>query len=219
MCWNKDVSLKTFLFTSFALVTIFVAKHKPVQFESIFMYVFVMSFTFMQLCEYFIWVSIETRDDVLNKISSFFAWFLIRVMQPITALFLLPDKNVYLRSLLLPSYLISLVGTTLYKSIYNPIQFTTVVNENGHLEWVWNKLDGGENINVIMYGVCISTLILRFPIGFTFSFIALLFSVFRYKYTWGSNWCYLVNAIMIYYFIEVCYYYTCENKILNRNQA
>jgi hypothetical protein len=159
----------------------------------------------MQLCEYLIWVSIETRDDLLNKISSLFAWLLIRVAQPISALYLIPDKNIYLRSLLLPSYIVSLVGTTIYKSIFNPIQFKTVVNKNGHLEWIWNKLDGAEKINIIMYGACMSTLILRFPIGFLFSFAALLFSVFRYKYTWGSNWCYLVNAIMLYYFIEVCY--------------
>jgi hypothetical protein len=205
MCWNKDVSIQTFAFTSFVIILIFFAKHKPVQFESIYMYIFLLSVTFMQLCEYFIWISIETRDDALNKISSFFAWFLIRVVQPISALFLLPDKYIYLRSLLLPSYVISLVGTTIYKSIFNPIQFKTVVNKNGHLGWLWNKLDGGEIINLIMYWACMSTLFLGFPIGFVLSFIALLFSVFRYNYTWGSNWCYLVNAIMIYYFIEVCY--------------
>jgi len=205
MCWNKEVSLQTFVFTSVALVTIFCALRKPMQFENIFMYVFVLSFTLMQLCEYFIWVSIETRDNVLNKIASFAAWFLIRVMQPISALFLLPYKYIYLRSLLLPSYIISLIGTTLYKYLFNPIQCKTLVNKNGHLEWVWNKLKGYELINLFMYGACISTLVIRFPIGFAFSFIALLFSVFQYKYTWGSNWCYLVNAIMLYYFIEVCY--------------
>lgn len=205
MCWNKDVSLQTFLFTTVILIIIVVAEHKPIAFDNIFMYIFLISFTSMQLFEYFIWLSIETNNVILNKISSFGAWFLIRVLQPISALFLLPDKYTYLRTLLLPSYAISFIGTTIYKSIFNPIQFKTIVNKNGHLEWIWNKLDGVELINILMYWFCISTLFIPFPIGFILSIIALLFSVFRYKHTWGSNWCYLVNTIMLYYLIDIFY--------------
>ena len=56
------------------------------------MYIFLISFTSMQLFEYFIWVSIETNNAIINKLASFGAWFLIRILQPISALFLLPDK-------------------------------------------------------------------------------------------------------------------------------
>lgn len=205
MCWNKGVSLRTFLFTTFILILIVVAEHKSIAFDNIFMYIFLISFTSMQLFEYFIWVSIETNNEILNKLASFGAWFLIRVLQPISALFLLPDKYVYLREILLPIYTISFTGTTIYKSILNPIQFKTVVNKNGHLEWMWNKLDGYELNNIWMYWFCMTTLFIPFPITFLLSMIALLFSVLRYKYTWGSNWCYLVNAIMIYYLIDISY--------------
>lgn len=205
MCWNKDVSIHTFIFTTFILILIAVMKHKPMVFDNIFMYIFLISFTSMQLFEYFIWVSIETNNTILNKAASFGAWFLIRVLQPMSVLFLLPEKYTYLRTLLLPGYIISFIGTTIYKSIFNPIQFKTVINKNGHLEWIWNELDGCERINVLLYFLCISTLFIKFPIGFILSMIALSFSVFRYKYTWGSNWCYLVNTIMVYYLIDIFY--------------
>jgi hypothetical protein len=202
MCWNKDVSLNTFIFTSIVMVLIWSSKIKPESFSSIFMYLFVFSFSFMQLVEYFIWTSIETRDATMNKISSVFGWLLIRVVQPITALFLLPQSHVYLRNVLLPTYITSLVGTTAYKSMYNPIEFKTIVGKNGHLEWLWNDLKGFEINNVIMYFVCMATLFTRFPVGVIGAGLSLLFSIFYYKNTWGSNWCYLVNAIVLYLFVK-----------------
>jgi hypothetical protein len=205
MCWNKKVSINTFLFTSFILFIIWISKHKPYQFNNNYLYIFILSFTFMQLVEYFIWTSIETRNHRLNQISSFFGWTLIRIIQPISALLLLPDAYSDLRAFLLPAYIVSLVGTTIYKSLYNPIQFKTIVNKNGHLDWLWNKLSGYEIINVIMYFVCITTLFIRYPFGFTVSILLLLVNVFYYKNTWGSNWCYASNLVLLYYFLVWIY--------------
>jgi hypothetical protein len=156
----------------------------------------------MQLAEFFLWTSIETHNARMNRIASVAGWFLIRIAQPITALFLLPPSYAYIRSVLLPVYVASLAGTTIYKTMYNPIQFKTVVGKNGHLEWLWNDLQGFEKNNVFLYFVCIATLFLRFPIGVLGSLVLLLFSVFRYGNTWGSNWCYLVNGIVLYLFAE-----------------
>jgi hypothetical protein len=202
MCWNKDVSIKTFLFTTVIMGIIWSSQHKPSLYDSVFSYLFVFSFSLMQLVEYFIWTSIETRNAAMNQIASAFGWLLLRVAQPITALFMLPKSHVYLRNVLLPTYIASLVGTTAYKSMYNPIQFKTIVGKNGHLEWVWNDLQGFERTNVLIYFLCIATLFLRFPILVIGAGLSLLFSVFYYKNTWGSNWCYLVNAIVLYLFAE-----------------
>ena len=202
MCWNKDVSIKTFLFTTVIMGIIWSSNNKPSLYDSVFSYLFVFSFSLMQLVEYFIWTSIETRNAAMNQIASAFGWLLLRVAQPITALFMLPESHVYLRNVLLPTYIASLVGTTAYKSMYNPIQFKTIVGKNGHLEWVWNDLQGFERNNVLMYFLCIATLFLRFPILVIGAGLLLLFSIFYYKNTWGSNWCYLVNAIVLYLFAE-----------------
>lgn len=202
MCWNKDVSIKTFLFTTVIMGIIWSSHNKPSLYDSVFSYLFVFSFSLMQLVEYFIWTSIETRNAAMNQIASAFGWLLLRVAQPITALFMLPESHVYLRNVLLPTYIASLVGTTAYKSMYNPIQFKTIVGKNGHLEWVWNDLQGFERNNVLMYFLCIATLFLRFPILVIGAGLLLLFSIFYYKNTWGSNWCYLVNAIVLYLFAE-----------------
>lgn len=202
MCWNKDVSIKTFLFTTVIMGIIWSSHNKPSLYDSVFSYLFVFSFSLMQLVEYFIWTSIETHNHDMNQIASAFGWLLLRVAQPITALFMLPKSHVYLRNVLLPTYIASLVGTTAYKSMYNPIQFKTIVGKNGHLEWVWNDLQGFERNNVLMYFLCIATLFLRFPILVIGAGLLLLFSVFYYKNTWGSNWCYIVNAIVIYLFAE-----------------
>ena len=202
MCWSKEVSLNTFLFTTIVMAILWSSKHKSDLFRSVAVYLFIFSFSFMQLAEFFLWTSIETRNAWMNLIASIAGWFLIRVAQPIAALFLLPPAFAYLRSVLLPTYVASLVGTTIYKTVYNPIQFKTVVGENGHLEWLWNDLQGFEKNNVLLYFVCLATLFLRFPIGALGSLVLLLFSVFHYRNTWGSNWCYLVNGIVVYFFAE-----------------
>jgi hypothetical protein len=205
MCWNKNISINTFIFTLFVLFLIWNSKHKPSQFNNKLLYIFILSFSFMQLIEYFIWTSIETQNHKMNQISSFFGWTLIRIIQPISALFLLPDTYSDVRTFLLQAYTVSLIGTTIYKTLYNPIQFKTIVNKNGHLEWLWNKLNGYETINVIMYFVCITTLFIRYPFGFLVSILLLLFNVFYYKNTWESNWCYAINVIILYYFVEWIY--------------
>jgi len=202
MCWSKEVSSGTFLFTTIVMGILWSAKYKSELFHSVTVYLFVFSFSFMQLAEFFLWTSIETRNARMNQIASIAGWCLIRIAQPIAALLLLPPSYVYLRNVLLPTYIASLVSTTLYKSMYNPIQFKTIIGKNGHLEWLWNDLQGLEKNNVLLYFVCMATLFLRFPFGALGSLVLLLFSVFYYGNTWGSNWCYLVNVIVLYFFVE-----------------
>jgi hypothetical protein len=124
-------------------------------------------------------------------------------MQPLSALFLLPSSYSWIRSILLPGYIAVLLATTLYKTIYNPIVFKTIVNKNNHLEWLWNELNGVEKINIVFYGICMSTLLLRFPFGYLVALLAMFYSVYVFKKTWGSNWCFYVNAIMLYHLLNI----------------
>ena len=70
MCWNKDISLNTFLFSSFILVLIIYnntyTQYKINELDNIWMYLFFASFIFMQLIEYFIWRNIN--DPVYNNL-------------------------------------------------------------------------------------------------------------------------------------------------------
>ena len=124
-------------------------------------------------------------------------------MQPLSVLFLLPTSYLWLRNILLPAYIAVLLATTLYKTIYNPIIFKTIVNKNNHLEWLWNELNGVEIINIVFYWFCMSTLILSFPYGYLVALLAMIYSIYTFNKTWGSNWCYYVNAILLYYLINI----------------
>ena len=69
MCWNQYVSINTFIFSIFVLILIaFNNKYSPYkvkEFDSIFVYIFFISFISMQLIEFFIWRNLE--DKKLNK--------------------------------------------------------------------------------------------------------------------------------------------------------
>lgn len=70
MCWNKDVSLNTFLFSSFILILIIYnnkfTKYKIHELNNNFIYFFLFSFILIQLIEYFIWKNLN---------NSFYNWF------------------------------------------------------------------------------------------------------------------------------------------------
>ena len=206
MCWNKNVSMNTFIFTTFVLIFIYYnnryTQYKLEDFKNKFLYVFIISFTLMQLVEYFIWVSIEDGNKRLNFIASILGWILIRIAQPVSVLFLLPENYIWLRNLLMPGYITIFLLTTLYKTIYNPIEFKTIV-KNNHLDWLWNKLDGVEILNIVFYWLCMSTLLLSFPVGYMLALLGLVYSVYRFKTTWGSNWCFYVNAVLLYFLTKI----------------
>ena len=87
MCWNKDVSLNTFLFSGFVLLLIYYnntyTKYKVAEFDRIWVYVFFSSFILMQLIEYFVWKNIN--NAFYNSFYSVLAVLLI-LFQPIASL-------------------------------------------------------------------------------------------------------------------------------------
>ena len=62
MCWNKDISLNTFLFSSFILGLILYnnkyTRYKIKEFEDFWLVIFFMVFIIVQIVEYFVWINI-----------------------------------------------------------------------------------------------------------------------------------------------------------------
>ena len=209
MCWNKDVSLNTFLFSGFVLLLIIYnnayTKYKIAELD-IWVYVFFFSFIFMQLIEYFIWKNIN--NDYYNSFYSILAIFLV-LFQPIASLMMIPStyntmklNMVFLYSvLILPYSLYTLATTTINSS----------VSSMGHLKWNYFSKLGSYNIimgPIWMFFFFIGLFLSKFYFVFIFE-ILLVIAMLYYYYTDGtftSMWCWFANTTMLYYAIYLLIY-------------
>ena len=71
MCWNKQVSLQTFLI-SLGVCAVLIQRQKPydIVFASLLLF-----YSSIQLAEYFMWESLETHNVKLNKLATKFAYY------------------------------------------------------------------------------------------------------------------------------------------------
>ena len=213
MCWNEDISLNTFLFSSFVLLLIFYnntyTQYKIKYFDNVLIYLFFISFISMQLIEFFIWRNIDNK--FYNHIFSTIAAMVIFI-QPIITLMLIP--NISLRNNLLSAYSVLFIPYFTYKYITNNMR--SQVSNKGHLVWLFF------DTNMLLF--------FGWLFFFLFSFIytqdfyglifgVVLFVVSYYNYykdkTIGSMWCWGVNSIMIYHASYLLLYLPfCEKKKL-----
>jgi len=192
------------MFTAAVLLFIYYnntyTQYKLSEFKSGYLYLFILSFILIQLVEYFLWKSIHTNNKLMNYIFSILGWILIFILQPITALFVLPNKYNMLRNNLLWIYLLSFTVVSIIKSIYNPVRFVTTIAKNGHLFWNWFNLSGYENIIIILYFCCFATLYLSVPLfAALYAFITLIYCWFKSSMTVGTMWCWYSNLILLYF--------------------
>ena len=197
MCWNESVSLNTFLFSFFVLVLIIYnnsfTQYKIQELNDIWIYLFLASFIFMQLIEFFIWKNINNK--FYNNIFSICATLLL-IIQPITSIMIL--KNTQLRNLLLVSYLLLMFLCSKYNFFTKNIH--SVVSKNGHLRW--NFFESLPIFFMIWFFFFLFSFIYEKKyFGIIFALITLLISFINYKKenTYASMWCWSVNLIMIYY--------------------
>jgi hypothetical protein len=211
MCWNENVSLNTFLFTSAVLIFIFYnnyyTQYKIEEFKDFNLYLLFLSFTSIQLVEYFLWKSIKEKNKYTNKIFSIIGWILIRIIQPLCLILLIPDKYLSIKYLSFFIYFILLIIISIYKYFYNPVNFTTSVGKNNHLCWNWLDLNNFEYIIVILYFLLYISFFIKVPI---ITLIILGFFVYCYiKYyntlTWGSMWCWISNSVLLYFLIQILF--------------
>jgi hypothetical protein len=204
MCWNENVSLNTFLFSSFVLALIVYnnsfTKYKIHELNSTWMYLFIASFVLMQLIEFFIWKNINNK--FYNNIFSILATLLL-IIQPIVSIMIL--TNIQIRNLLLIFYLLLAVPFSIYKFSTNHVH--SVKSESGHLRW--NFLYSNPLIWIIwLFFFLFSFVYEKKWFGLIFGLTTLLIAFLNYKNdnTMWSMWCWSVNSIMIYYAIYLLLY-------------
>lgn len=209
MCWNQHVSLNTFLFSSFVLILIiynnYYTQYKIKELNNVWIYLFLFSFIFMQLIEFFIWRNINNK---YNKVFSIVA-ILLLLFQPIASLMIL--KNIELRNMLLTTYVI---GAFLYSIYQFPrTNIYSSVSKLGHLNWSFFNA----NIFILLSWLFFFTFSLFYEkkwVGIIFAFSLLIFSLINYTHdqTLGSMWCWIVNSSMIYYAIYLLIYLPFKEK-------
>lgn len=203
MCWNKDVSINTFLFSIFVLILIIYnnnnTQYKINEINNIFAYIFLLSFILMQLIEYFIWDNLNNNS--INHFLSICAAFLIFI-QPIASIFVI--KNIKERYRLLSIYLLFGIPFSIY-SLFNT-KFTTTVAENGHLRWDWinNK---NSHIGYLFYLFFLFYPLVREKLYFSslLAFVLLLITFYTFfkDGTADSMWCWSINLIMLYFAVKL----------------
>ena len=197
MCWNEHVSLNTFLFSSFVLGLIIYnnsfTKYKIPEVNNTWVYLFIASFVFMQLIEFFI--SRNINNKFYNNLFSILGLLLLFI-QPIASIMIL--QNIELRNLLLASYLLVATPYSIYE--FSTKHIHTVVSKHGHLKW---KLFQNPSIVwvVWLFFFLFSFVHRKNWSGLLFAFITLFLAFFNYTndQTMGSMWCWSVNTIMIYF--------------------
>lgn len=197
MCWNASVSLNTFLFSGFILVLIIYnnsfTQYKIQYLNDVWIYLFLASFIFMQLIEFFIWKNIN--NPFYNHVFSMCATLLL-IIQPIISIMIV--KNIQIRNILLLLYLSLSIPFSIYKFFSKNIH--SVVSESGHLRWKFFEF------NPVIWIVWLFFFLFSFVyekkyFGVIFGLITLFITFINYKndHTVGSMWCWSVNSLMIYY--------------------
>lgn len=212
MCWNKEVSLNTFIFSCFVLGFIYYnntnTQYKLNEFNNPWVYIALFSFSSMQLIEYFLWTSIENNDKKMKTLWSIVG-FITLCAHPIIFLMLLPFNAVFYRNILLILYIITLFILLIYRQLTNPLIFNTTIGENKHLSWDWNwRIKNNNKYETTISGIIFYLLYIFITVGvFTyispfyypliFSAVFYLLLVSKEPATVGSSWCWISNSIFI----------------------
>lgn len=204
MCWNQYVSINTFVFSMFVLLLIALnnkySPYKLKEFDSVFVYIFFISFISMQLIEFFIWRNL--KDKTLNNMFSTLGAFLL-IIQPIASLMLL--KNNILRWKMIALY--SIPAFTYFIYLLNYYNFYSEVSQNGHLKWHWSIPNNKITFPFIfyLYFLLFSVYVNKHYFLMMLALFLLLTSYYLYKRddTVNSMWCWSVNALMLYFAIKL----------------
>ena len=187
MCWNQTISLNTFLFTLFGIN--FAYLNNVI---TTYDYVFYLSFSSIQLLEYFTWGNLN--DKKMNRFLSQIGMFLIFI-QPILFILSLSKVESNIKTLVITLYMTFF----LFCILYFPIDFSMAKAPNGHLSWNWLNYPP---LIVFIYVFFYYILLLYAKRYVTFIFYVMLFIAVYYTYyktnTWGSLWCWIANILTIY---------------------
>ena len=201
MCWNKDVSLNTFLFSFFVLLLIIYnnlyTKYKIDSINSFWAYMFLFSFIIMQLIEYFIWKNVN--NPFYNKIFTLCAIVIILV-QPVVSLMNVSNKLI--RNNMIFIYLTLLAMYCVFA--YWNYDIYSIITNKGHLNWRLNNFN--KYINSLCLLVWLFFFLFRFfyernMFAVIFGLSTLLVTIYNLlnDKSITSMWCWIANTVMFYY--------------------
>ena len=215
MCWNKEVSLGSFIIISLVCIMLF-KRNLP---NDRLMAIFIMSYGSMQLAETIIWVGIEYNKPIINKIGTVLASLLLYFHPLIFLLGLKYDKfykNITKNNIYNIVFVIALLfiiiglfrnGMALLSKSSNYSLTSYLLPKYRHLVW-----DIPHNYNLIIGFLIIVSLIFIFPKSKIFLIILLLYFMIPALYTYysipntnkniaGSYWCWIVAffSFLIYF--------------------
>jgi len=188
MCWNAEVSLRTFMYgLCSALICTYLG---TIPMSSIYI---TMSFTLMQLFEYFAWTYLDNK-----KIITYLS--IIGLLLIFLQLFLLSYtiKNPAYRKYMLWLLLGFIV---LYGIFVLPTaRFNMKRGVNGHLEWEWLDASPIFILGALFFYIMPSVLS-KYVLSTIFIIVTVGYSLYNYyEYnTWGSMWCYFSNILWVYF--------------------
>ena len=217
MCWNENISLNTFIFTSFVLLFILYnnkyTQYKCTEFdENYLMYFFYLAFTTMQLIEYFLWISIKEKNNSLNRLFSILGFILIIIIQPIMSMIFISNKTT--KIYLIMFYFLSAIVFYTFKFNNNSFSFTTTV-QNGHLRWNWLQFNNYEVLFIFIWlFCCFYSIKFYYKIAGIIVIPICIYYYYKNK-TWGSMWCWMLNAGLLIHLFRILFFmpYYEYNKI------
>jgi hypothetical protein len=196
MCWNAEVSLRTFIYgTISALICTYL---HSIPFRVV---IITWVFTAMQLLEYFAWTYIGNKSIIyyLSAIG-----LLLIFMQQFLLSYFVSDGA--LQIIMLKAFIIYFIMYCIF--VLPTTKFNMKKGENGHLVWEWLNIPPAFLFAALMLYI-VPILLDKNYIGAFFTVTTILVSLyFYYKYkTWGTMWCYFSNIIWVFFVLFSIYRY------------
>lgn len=201
MCWNAQVSLNTLLIALFAAV-ISVLNNVMSPLSALFL----MSYSSMQLAEFFLWENIN--DPVWNRRFSIFAFVLLLIEPFVSIIRMSDDANLHsIRNKMLFAYAIFIVIVLIAIKTTKQIVFKTTVAPNGHLKWHWLPPAIWLLLPWIVFLITPMYMMGNNITGVLFVTTILLVSIVTYSKdeTWGTMWCWFAAIASIFYIGQSIY--------------
>lgn len=190
MCWNANVSLQTFLFSTIPLVLCYYLKLIPFS-----VYITFQTFVTIQLIEYFLWTYLHTPwNAFFSKMGFFFIMLLVW-------------NSIYFSSIPYKTYILGIYLCFVAYTLTYPIHFHTSIAKNKHLSWDW--------LNYPLPIVFIWAMFFVLPALKSPNIIAvytgITFFITLYAYyssnTFGSMWCWVGNLNSLYMYALLANYF------------
>ncbi len=220
MCWNADISLNTFLFTTFSLVFIYFAntytRYKSETFRNPLVYVYVFLAASMQLIEHFVWKNLDNKvvNSRLSRLGS-----AIIILQPVVLMFM--NSFARIKYAFLSLYTVFIFISYMYYHFLadNILPMRMSVAKNGHLTYEWMEYKGYDRMILYVYLLfyVLALLFTRNPLLTLFTISTLILSLYTYytQRTMGTMWCWTSNLFMLYFLVEILHLWTFKTPIIN----